>query len=105
MAPLAVILSLLAVFLVCVLLHFVFAVMIQRRLATSHPDVWLRWSRKVWFAQNIVLKFVYSGEHRQLGDPRLTRLVVQYRWAGIISILSWLLFVAALVLGIPHLSN
>jgi hypothetical protein len=64
---------------------------LRRRLVKRHPAVWLEMSGRSWFGSVSTADFVFSGRHRELADPELTRTVVQMRWTVAIFCCSWLL--------------
>ena len=59
-----------------------------RRLRTQHPAVWRRLGSPSLVLnatiknQFAIARFVWSSEHRNLNDPRLTRLVLVLRLLG-----------------------
>lgn len=87
-----------AVFFVCCLAQFWFGYRVRSALISRHPDEWLQMSKRAFFNSPIPWRFLWSGRHRELDDPVLSRRVVEMRWLMIVAYTSW----AAFAVGVIH---
>jgi hypothetical protein len=86
-----------AIFFACCAAQFWFGYRVRSALISRHPDEWLQMSKRLFFSP-IPSRFVWSGRHRELDDPVLSRTVVEMRWLMIVAYTSW----AAFAVGVIH---
>jgi hypothetical protein len=86
-----------AIFGSCCLAQFWFMYRVRDALVTRHPDEWLKMSKRLFFSP-LPWGFVWSGRHRELNDPILSRRVFEMRALSVAAYVSW----AALAIGVVH---
>jgi hypothetical protein len=86
-----------AIFFACCGAQFWFMYRVREALVSRHPDEWLKISKRLFFSP-LPWRFVWSGRHRELGDPVLSRRIAEMRWLSVVAYTSW----AALAVGVVH---
>lgn len=90
------------VFFACCAGQFWFIARVRNALIDRHPTVFLEVERSSAFAQRGLQKFIRSGRHKELGDPQLTKAVMQCRWLFGVAICAWLILAVGIVLVPPR---
>jgi hypothetical protein len=86
-----------AIFFGCCAAQFWFMYRVRAALVSRHPEEWLRISKRLFFSP-LPWGFVWSGRHRDLGDPILSRRVIEMRWLSLVAYAAW----AALFVGVAN---
>jgi len=77
-----------AIFFACCIAQFWFMYRVRDALVNRHPEEWLKMSKRLFFSP-LPWGFVWSGRHRELADPILSRRVIEMRWLAIVAYASW----------------
>ena len=83
-----------AVFFVCCAAQFWFMARVRNALIDRHPELYLSIERSSMFARRGLSRFIQSSKHRELGDPELSKAVMQCRWLYAVAICAWLVLAA-----------
>jgi hypothetical protein len=75
-------------FVVFVVAHIVLSVSLQRALADRHPSAWADHLNAFGPRPGALAGFVWSGRHRSLNDPDISRRVWRLRWLVLAIVLS-----------------
>jgi hypothetical protein len=86
-----------AIFFGCCIAQFWFLWRIRQVLVSRHSDEWLNVSKSLFFSP-LPWRFVWSRRRRELGDPVLTRRVMEMRSLSFVAYAAW----AALAVGVFH---
>lgn len=60
---------------------FIVEGLVARRIERAHPDIVAGFDRRRTPTGRQISRFVWTGEHRRLGDGRLSRLILWVRGA------------------------
>jgi hypothetical protein len=83
-----------AVFFACCAAQFWFMARVRNALIDRHPEFYLAIERSSIFPRRGLSSFIQSRKHRELGDPELSKAVLQCRWLYVVAICAWLVLVA-----------
>lgn len=94
-----VILILFGIFFVCGILQFYFIRRVRQVLVERHPEVWAGISKKAWFVDNAIAKFIWHRRDKRLNDPELTKVVKQGATLYYFALFVWVIYAGLLVTG------
>jgi hypothetical protein len=79
--------------------QFFFIHRVRRLLVERHPEVWNDMSKRAWFVDNAVAKFIWGRKDRRLNDPKLSKIVRQGALFYYFGLFIWVIYAGLLITG------
>ena len=89
-----------SIFFICCASQFYFIRRVRQMLVERHPEIWAGISKRAWFVDNAVAKFIWWRKDKRLNDPELTRVVKQGAFLYYLALFVWVIYAGLLVTGL-----